>query len=145
MLVAKWPNMSKWTVILIATGTLAASARALLFPVTVVGDSMRPTLRPGDRLVARRSFRRGRVRRGDVVIVSHPRGHGPDRLLIKRVWATGGQRPRESDEIVPLGSLYILGDSTRSLDSRQLGYINLRQVRGVVVGCWWPVRRRVLL
>jgi nickel-type superoxide dismutase maturation protease len=45
----------------------------------VTGESMSPTLQPGDRVVVRTW---GRVRAGDVVVAWHPRR--PDQMIVKR-------------------------------------------------------------
>jgi nickel-type superoxide dismutase maturation protease len=87
--------------------------------LAVVGDSMAPTLRTGDWVLARRSTR---VRAGDVVVLTDPRE--PTLLLVKRV-----------AEVRPNG-YYVLGDSPdASTDSRQFGVV--RTVFGPVV---WRVR-----
>src|SRR5205823_12371876 len=54
--------------------------------VEVAGDSMRPTLEPGDRLVV---WAPGPVRAGDLVAVRDPRN--PARTVVKRVAAVGGE------------------------------------------------------
>lgn len=48
--------------------------------VIVSGESMRPALRPGDWLLARK---RARVRPGHIVVARHPAD--PTRLIVKRV------------------------------------------------------------
>lgn len=79
--------------------------------VTVTGDSMLPSLRPGDRLVCL-PLPRGRVRAGDVVMVPDPRR--PSRRLLKRVAARHGER------------VTLLGDHpAASTDSRTLGDVPL--------------------
>jgi nickel-type superoxide dismutase maturation protease len=71
-----------------------------LWPVEVVGDSMLPTLRPGDWLLAWRSRS---ARPGHIVIVARP--DRPDLLVIKRVvrrdaggWWVQGDNPAGSDD-----------------------------------------------
>lgn len=86
--------------------------------LAVVGDSMAPTLRAGDWVLARRS---SRVRVGEVVVLTDPRS---PTLLVKRV-----------AEVRPNG-YYVLGDSPdASTDSRHFGAV--RAVFGPVV---WRVR-----
>jgi nickel-type superoxide dismutase maturation protease len=46
---------------------------------TVTGESMLPTLEPGDHVLVRPW---GRVRAGDVVVARHP--HRPDQMIVKR-------------------------------------------------------------
>ncbi|TDC39219.1 S26 family signal peptidase [Micromonospora sp. KC213] len=143
---------------LVAAGVLASAtvgllwARRHLLLVSVVGRSMEPTLRPGDRVLARR-VPLARVRPGDVVVVVAPAamtaGHptrptdtGPG-LLIKRAYAVPGepvpvdrvpllrQRP---ERVVPPGQLVVLGDNPPfSYDSRECGYVPESDLLGVVV------------
>lgn len=76
--------------------------------VAVVGDSMRPTLEPGDRVLA---VRGRRPRPGDLVVVPDPRGGGL--LLVKRVAVVG-----------PHG-ITVLGDNpAASTDSRTFGPVS---------------------
>ncbi len=91
------------------------------FPVTVAGDSMRPTLAPGERLLV---TERGEVRPGVVVSVSTT-----DRELVKRVMGVGGDRVR------------VGGDNrTASTDSRAFGSLPRTAVTGVVRAVYWPPR-----
>ena len=97
--------------------------------VEVQGDSMRPTLEPGDRLLVVRG-RRARV--GDVVAVRDPRP--PGRTMVKRVAASG-----------PTG-VTVLGDNpSASTDSRSLGELARAAVRGRAVYRYFPDSRRGLL
>jgi len=76
-----------------ATGCAVLVLRARLVAVLVQGDSMEPTLRPGDRVLVRRMPLR-RVRRGQLVVFAPP----PDLpttldnplWLVKRVVALPG-------------------------------------------------------
>ncbi|TDC28310.1 hypothetical protein E1211_28110 [Micromonospora sp. 15K316] len=127
-------------------------ARRHLMLVSVVGRSMEPTLRPGDRVLARR-VPLARVRSGDVVVVvapaamtaRHPTrpGDGGPGLLIKRAYAVPGDpvpvdrvpllRERPEREVPP-GHLVVLGDNPPfSYDSRECGYIPEPDLRGVVI------------
>lgn len=100
--------------------------------VTVYGESMLPTYRPGDRLVVRRG--RAAVQ-GEVVVFAVV---GQSGLMVKRVAAVAGEpvpadfRPTVSEELVPAGRLLVLGDNPTSLDSRLLGYIDADTMVGVV-------------
>jgi signal peptidase I len=127
--------------------------------VTVTGDSMRPTLDPGDRVLVRRTPLR-RVRRGQLVVVANPATGQPDNpglrmpddpgprmpddppWLVKRAAAVPGDAVPEEvpglraigDGRVPDGRLVILGDNTdRSFDSRRAGYFAADTLLGVVV------------
>lgn len=96
--------------------------------VEVVGESMRPTLEPGDRLLLWRVPAR-RLRPGDLVAVRDPR---PDRrTVVKRLAAV---RP---------GGLTVLGDNPpASTDSRTFGPVAPDAVRGRVVYRYHPAHRR---
>ncbi len=97
--------------------------------VQVHGDSMRPTLEPGDRLLV---LRGAPLRVGDVVAVGDPRA--PARTLVKRVAARG-----------PAG-MTVLGDNAgASTDSRTLGPLAPDAVRGRAVYRYFPDSRRGLL
>jgi nickel-type superoxide dismutase maturation protease len=97
--------------------------------VEVRGDSMRPALEPGDRLLV---LRGGPVRVGQVVAVGDPRE--PARTMLKRVAARG-----------PAG-ITVLGDNAAaSTDSRSLGPLAPAAVRGRAVYRYFPDSRRGLL
>lgn len=105
---------------------LAGAALAGVRRVEVAGDSMRPTLEPGDRLVL---FRIGRVRPGDLLAVPDPRR--PDRVVVKRLAE------------VSADGLVVLGDNAgASTDSRQFGAVARRAVRGRAVYRYAPDHRR---
>ncbi len=92
----------------------------------VVGDSMRPTLEPGDRLVLSRLRR---ARPGDLVAVADPRQ--PQRTVVKRLV-----------EVSTLG-LTVMGDNpAASTDSRAFGPVSADTVRGRVVYRYHPESRR---
>ncbi|BCJ67925.1 S26 family signal peptidase [Polymorphospora rubra] len=113
--------------------------------VSIAGDSMRPTLRPGDRVVARRTTLAG-IRRGDVVVVRTPAGWSatpPRGLLVKRAVALPGDpvpsdvavQPAGGGRRVPPGRLVLFGDNPpASRDSRHIGYFTATDLLGVVVG-----------
>ena len=58
-------------VALLAVGGAVGWLRWRLRIVTVFGDSMRPTLESGDRLLVRRTSL-SRIRIGDIVVIQHP-------------------------------------------------------------------------
>jgi len=94
--------------------------------VEVAGDSMRPTLEPGDRLVV---WVPGPVRAGDLVAVRDPRS--PARTVVKRVGTVGAD------------GLTVVGDNpAASTDSRTFGPVPRGLVRGRVVYRYWPEGRR---
>lgn len=97
--------------------------------VVVAGDSMRPTLEPGDRVIV---LRGGRARPGDVVVVPDPR-HAR-RMMIKRVAAVDGPR------------CVVVGDNRSSTtDSRHFGPIRLADIQARVVYRYFPIDRRGVL
>ncbi|MEU1836814.1 S26 family signal peptidase [Micromonospora chersina] len=121
--------------------------------VTVDGESMLPTYRPGERLLVRRVAAES-LRSGQVVVLSgfgHRRPAGPPapepaggpRWIIKRVAAAPGDPiPRDTVAAlrgapgtrVPDGRVVVLGDNPpRSLDSRQAGYLTTDRLLGVVL------------
>lgn len=113
-----------------AVGSLAALA-ALVLPLlglrrlVVEGDSMLPTLAPGDRLLLRR---RRHLHVGDLVAVPDPRL--PSRLLVKRVHACGD------------GFVEVRGDNpSASTDSRAFGLVPRSAVRGTLVRRYGPSHR----
>ena len=94
--------------------------------VAVHGDSMRPVLEPGDRLVVVGVLK---PRPGDVVAVADPRDGR--RVLVKRVAA------------VDPGGITVLGDDpTASTDSRTFGAVPRALVLGRAVYRYWPEARR---
>jgi nickel-type superoxide dismutase maturation protease len=85
------------------------------WPVEVAGDSMLPTFRAGDWLLARRT---DSARVGDVVILARP--DRPELLVIKRV------RRRDSD------GWWVEGDNPGSSDDSRL-FGPVQQIHGRVV------------
>ncbi|MEU8171886.1 S26 family signal peptidase [Microbispora hainanensis] len=154
------PLLLALAVAVAATATAAAGlfwARRSLLMVSVSGDSMRPTYRPGDRVLVRR-VPAGRLRREDVVLadvaglvaglVAERAGLLPGRVavdpgaghVVKRVAAVPGEPvpaevPRRADETaVPRGAFVLLGDNPgHSMDSRHFGYVPAAGLVGKVV------------
>jgi signal peptidase I len=153
----------------IAAATTLAGIAALItwlgrrfVVINVDGQSMRPTLYPGDRVLVRRRPLR-RIRAGDIVVVAntkprqtgrqtgpHPgaAARGSPNLyghtwMIKRAAAMPGDPVPASMAAtvsaspgtpVPDGRLLVLGDNTAgSIDSRHYGYLSGDGVLGVVV------------
>ncbi|GAB3151870.1 S26 family signal peptidase [Microbispora hainanensis] len=132
-------------------GGAAMAARRTLRVVEVHGESMEPGLRSGDRVLVRtlRPGRpgpsRGRVRRGDIVVISRVgpgQGvtlDGGTNLVIKRAAAVAGDPVPPGFEAlgetrVPPGRLLVLGDNpSRSTDSRQWGLLPESRITGVVI------------
>jgi signal peptidase I len=113
--------------------------------VTVHGQSMIPTLRDGQRVVARLRLRAPLVC-GDVIVFAlRPEQVDPARPddpvhRVKRVAAIAGDPvpawlPCDVSR-VPDDHVVIVGDNPQSEDSRQLGFIHRQSVLGVVrVAC----------
>lgn len=128
--------------VLVLVGAL--SLRRVLLVTTVDGTSMEPALRPGDRLLVRRTRR---VRAGQVVVFRPPSRPGarPGRvLLVKRAVAVPGDHVPVAWEypdlggvagtVVPPGYLVVLGDNrATSWDSRHYGLVRREQVAGVMI------------
>jgi signal peptidase I len=141
---------------------LAVTARrARLEPMLVHGESMLPTLAPGQRIAV--GPLRGSPRRGDVVVLRRP-----EREVVKRVVGLPGERVRlaggrlevdgrhvpepyamsrpdgavELDLRLGADELLVLGDyRDRSTDSRSFGPIRRNDLIAIVRFAYWPPRR----
>jgi signal peptidase I len=154
----------------LALAALAALARRLarLEPVLVQGDSMRPTLRPGQRLAVGPLDRP--PRRGDLVVVRRPAG-APPLEVVKRVVGLPGERLRlaggrlEVDGVQVAepylagsrlagpgggdlelrlgdGQYLVLGDHrAASTDGRDFGPVPAEALAARVRFAYWPPRR----
>jgi nickel-type superoxide dismutase maturation protease len=116
----------------VASASAAVAAALAVFVlrpirrVEVGGDSMRPTLEPGDRLLV---LHGPRPRPGDLVTVRDPRD--PARILVKRVASVSG------------GAVTVAGDNpSHSTDSRVFGTLPAASVGGRVVYRYHPEHRR---
>jgi len=111
---------------LVGTGLAGIGLARRVGRVEVRGDSMRPALEPGDRLVVVRSRRFGP---GHLVALADP--GAPGRLLVKRVTAVSGT------------AVTVAGDNAAaSTDSRHYGPVELGSVRGRAVYRYAPEWRR---
>jgi nickel-type superoxide dismutase maturation protease len=100
--------------------------RTPLRRVAVHGESMRPVLEPGDRLLVAGFLR---PRPGDVVAVVDP--HQEERVMVKRVAS------------VDDAGITVLGDNPEaSTDSRTFGPVDPQLVLGRVIYRYWPEERR---
>lgn len=135
--------------VLLAGGALLLWARRRWLVVTVAGNSMEPTLRDGQRLIARRLRGQAGCARSDIVVFLLPTRQLQEleseelAYRVKRVAAVAGdpvpdwaRAALSADEQarVPLGKVVVSGDNPRSQDSRQLGYIDARSIIAVVRG-----------
>ncbi len=95
----------------------------------VEGDSMRPTLRPGDYLLVSRLARVGRSPApGDVVVLRDPQRQGM--TLVKRV------------EAAEAGRYFVRGDNdAASRDSRAFGPVRREGIVGRAWLRYWPLPR----
>lgn len=131
---------------LLAVGVLGW-LRTRYVVVTVRGESMSPTYRPGERVLVRR-VPVAAVRRDMCVVFAEtspgePVSSDVGGWLVKRVVAAPGdpvprgQFPalREVPEpVVPPGRIVVAGDNApRSFDSRHFGYVAAGRVLGVVL------------
>jgi inner membrane protease subunit 1 len=88
----------------------------------VSGDSMLPTLRPGDRLLVARL---GHAKQGEIVVVRDPRS--PSRLICKRVVSADARH------------IVVRGDNPdASTDSRAFGPVPVEWVVGRVLRRYYP-------
>lgn len=109
------------TLLLCVVLILAVKQRYIRFEVT--GDSMYPTLTPGDKVIVGKN-RRCRV--GDVVVLSDPRDRRS--LIVKRV-----QDICETE-------VYVVGDNPdSSTDSRHFGPVPLDLIVGSVKMRYYPL------
>jgi nickel-type superoxide dismutase maturation protease len=99
-------------------------------PWVVVGDSMLPALRPGDRVIVDVwTYRHRTPRPAEIVVVRPAPGSA---ALVKRV-ARVVPTPSGRDAV------WVLGDNPPdSLDSRRLGPIDRERILGRVVLRVWP-------
>ncbi len=97
--------------------------------VAVEGDSMRPTLEPGDWLLADPdAYADAPPISGDLVLVPDPRG--PARLLVKRVVEVHG------------ADVLVAGDAPgASTDWRTFGSVDVASIEGRPWFRYWPPRR----
>jgi phage repressor protein C with HTH and peptisase S24 domain len=105
-----------------------------LVRMEVAGESMMPTLEPGDRLLVLRTGRNWPLRLGGLVALADPRtsGGGDEavRLLVKRVTRVDG------------ALLEVQGDNAAwSTDSRTFGSLRRADVVGIVLYRYGPPGR----
>ena len=129
-------------VVAVTAGLIAglAGVRRRLLLVTVLGESMLPTLRPGDRvLVVRRAGHR--LRPGDVVLLRAPGPPDPvaGGVVVKRLVGVAGDpltpdmRAVVGAARVPSGRVLVRGDGRRSTDSRVWGALPAASLIGKVL------------
>lgn len=138
------------------------SARRRFFTVEVAGESMLPTLEPGDFLIVRRHL--PRTPHGRIAYLRAADG----RPLLKRIVGAPGESVRVGDHVelngrvlvedyvvgVPSTASYrgvnrltadeyfVLGDNrAASTDSRDFGPVSAEAIEGVAWLRYWPIRR----
>ncbi|MFI7424876.1 S26 family signal peptidase [Nonomuraea sp. NPDC049684] len=138
---AALPVLGGLTIVVLVAGVVLWLRRTRLV-VVVDGPSMEPTLRDGDRVLARR-VPAADLSTGDIVVLSNPhfgRSAEPSPFLVKRVAALPGQPvpPAVASKLggrstVPPGRLVVLGDNAEvSCDSRDYGFLSESDLLGVV-------------
>lgn len=117
--------------------------RSRYFVVTVEGESMAPTMRSGQRWLARHTA--GRLPEpGRIVVFTAPAdtaADGPPRLVKRATAGPGDPVPDDvarrvgagSADLVPPGRVVVRGDNPHSRDSRHFGYVAADAVCGVVL------------
>lgn len=110
------------------------------FPVEVRGESMTPTLWPGDQALAVPSRRPAL---GHVVVVEHPTRAGLE--IVKRVTGAPGDLAPDG-RILGADEFWVAGDNpARSTDSRQHGTVRREQIKARIRVVYWPPSRRGLV
>lgn len=135
--------------------------RYILLVVIVENRSMAPTLEAGDRVLVIRRWPTRWLRKGQIVLIESGRGVAAEPALfavtpyIKRIVALGGEtlvishsdiagrnysfnhkvNYEQSQQVwhIPVGYLFVQGDSSQSVDSRSWGPLPLQSVLGVMM------------
>ena len=111
--------------------------------IEVQGDSMVPTLQPGQRLLISKAYWLvGDIKYNDIVVINHVR---ENEVIIKRVYKLSGEIVdmqnvppswdlTQGEYTVPDNQIFVLGDNIEvSQDSRHYGPFDLNDVIGKVV------------
>lgn len=110
------------------------------FRVEIRGDSMAPTLLPGDSALA---VSVGTPARGHVVVVEHPERPGFE--IVKRIVGVPGDLTPDGRILGP-DEYWIEGDNpSRSTDSRQHGPVRVDLIKARVRVIYRPASRRRLV
>lgn len=90
----------------------------LVTPYDVLGESMKPTLEDGDRLIMKD---RAKINKGDIVVIESPTNK--DEMFIKRVVAKGGD-----EVLIKEGKVYVNGKLIE--DKESYGYTEVFGLKG---------------
>lgn len=133
----------------------------------VKGHSMMPNLHSGERLLVNKFiYRLYPPRISEIIVFLPPPAAHTTKDFIKRVIAVGGDTvavrdgqvyvngrvqpepylpprylggPGFPQEVVPRGDVFVLGDNRKiSEDSRDFGFVPIRNIRGQADFAWWP-------
>jgi signal peptidase I len=101
----------------------------------IPAGSMEPGVLKGDRVLAdKTAYRRMAPKKGDIVVFFYPDDRS--KFFLKRIDGLPGDTITLADgskQTVPHGFIYVLGDNRgNSLDSRNFGFVALRDVVGKV-------------
>jgi len=108
--------------------------------VEIHGNSMAPTLLPGDWALATAA---GRLRIGHVVVVEHPERPGHE--MVKRLTAGPGDLAPDGRPL-GAGEWWVEGDDPgQSTDSRHFGPVPRTSIIERVRLVYWPTNRRRLV
>lgn len=108
-------------IVAVAIGLATLFTRFVIQPYEIPSGSMEDTIEIGDRVFSEKvSYEFGDPQRGDIITFTDP--SDPDRILIKRVIATGGQTVDLRNGIVyvdgsPLNEPYTQGKPSEDLNS----------------------------
>ena len=131
----RYHGLRKRFLVISMAGIALAWVRLRPFRVVVKGESMTPTIGPGEFLLG---ITNGTVRVGSVVVIEHPGRPGYE--IVKRVAA--GPRDRIGARELGANEYWVLGDNpAESTDSRSFGPVARSSVKGVVRARYWPASR----
>lgn len=161
-------ELREWIKSIIIAIILALLIRGFVMESFIVdGTSMMPTLMDNERVLVNKIIYRFREpKRGEIVVFPHPIYENNDTILIKRVMGLPGDRveivqgtlfvnDREIKEnyiindyksygpfLVEDNMVFVLGDNREnSLDSRQIGFVEIDNIRGKTFFRYWPLTR----
>ena len=151
--------VKEWLKTIVYAFIIVLALYFVAWPVTIEGDSMKPTFLDGDKVVTSRILTMaGKYKTGDIVVFHMIDEYG-QRDVIKRVigmegdtieikegtvYRNGVAILKENTEgevslTVPKGGIFVLGDNrSHSYDSRDMGIISESELKGKVILRWYP-------